>query len=673
MGGPGERGPRWIWLPALAAPVILGASLGGAVAADLPRHIDVENAYPNLVFGSLVPLLGALIVARLPRNPVGWLFVLTGLASAVTVAVYEYANYALIAHPGSLPLPVAAAWVSSWVWTLGFAPLVTVAVLLFPDGRLPSPRWRYAVVLDVVAVLLLAASNAFLPGPLVNHPVAGNPLGVPLPTAVFHVIGGLGFGLLLVGIALSTISTVLRWRRARGTERAQLGWFALATVLLAVSVLAPLPSSMSPLLEIVAIPLLPVAVAVAILRNRLYGIEVVFRRSLVYGGLTVVLLLGYAATVLVVGGLVGGRDSRVATLTATALVAVAFAPVRTRLQAAAGRLLYGEGRDPYRVLTGLGRRLDDRPDAGTDALAEVAATVAASLKLPFVRVEVSQTDEPALVATHGTPVPDTVEVPLTFRGDRLGRLVVGQRTPRDPFRPADLRLLEDLGRQIGVAAHSMLLSRDLQRSRESLVTMREEERRRIRRDLHDGLGPTLAGIALGLDAVPRLAAQDPGAATDLAAQLKAEVHAALADVRQLVEDLRPPALDQLGLAGALRHHAGTIGERDPGLDITVCVDGLPQLSAAVEVAAYRIATEALTNVSRHAAARECQVSVTMSGTDSLVVAVEDDGVGLAGASRHGVGMAAMRERAVELGGTCEARPAPRGGTLVEARIPVASP
>lgn len=152
MGGPpGERGPRWIWLPALVSPVVLGASLAGARAGGVPMTVDAENAYPNIVFGTLVPLLGALIVTRLPRNPVGWLFVSCGMASSVTVAVYVYAKFALHAvHPE--PLPLAAAWISSWVWTLGFAPMVTLAVLLFPDGRLPSPRWKYVVAIDVAAI-----------------------------------------------------------------------------------------------------------------------------------------------------------------------------------------------------------------------------------------------------------------------------------------------------------------------------------------------------------------------------------------------------------------------------------------------------------------------------------------------------------------------------------------
>jgi signal transduction histidine kinase len=279
------------------------------------------------------------------------------------------------------------------------------------------------------------------------------------------------------------------------------------------------------------------------------------------------------------------------------------------------------------------------------------------------------------VAEVGTAITELHEVPLTFRGEVVGRLLAAPRSPHDPFRPADLRLLDDLGRQIGVAVHATRLAHDLQRSREGLVAMREEERRRIRRDLHDGLGPALAGVALGLDAVQRIAGPEAEAAAELAGQLKVVVQQSLADVRRLVEDLRPPDLDQLGLVGALRHQAARVTERDPGLAVEVEVDGgdLPQLPAAVEVAAYRIATEALTNVGRHAAARSCRILLAMDPRAGLRVVVEDDGVGLTHGRPGGVGLTAMRERATELGGSLRVCPRDQGGTEVTARLPVGRP
>jgi signal transduction histidine kinase len=662
-----------LWLLAWCGPLLVAAFvvLVLSAAEPLPRDLlDVENVYPNVIFGSLVPLLGALILSRLPRHPIGRLFLACGLASALTLATYPYSER------GDLPGAVAAAWTSEWIWGLGLTPLVTIGVLLFPDGRLPGRGWRFLLASDVLGIVLVFVANALHPGPLENHPEIDNPAGIPLPHGLFDVLGGVGFGLFGVGLVGGAAAAVLRWRRARGTERAQLAWFAFTVALLTgsivVSAISPVSRVVGDAVSVVAIPLLPVSVGVAILRRDLYGIEVVVRRSLVYATLTAVLLLGYAVAVTAAGSVLGTRANSAAALVAAATVAVAFAPVRDRLQRSVDRLLYGDRGDPYAVLSSLGRNLDAATTSSADVLTEIAATVASSLRLPYVVVEIDRAGEAPIVAAHGSPVNDLHEVPLTFRGRPVGRLQVAPRTARDPFRAADLRLLDDLGRQIGVAAHAARLAADLQRSREGLVTMREEERRRIRRDLHDGLGPALAGVALGLDALNRIALDDPAGASVLADQLRGEVQASLADVRRLVEDLRPPALDQLGLVGAVRQHGTRLTERDPGLEVAVDASSLPPLPAAVEVAAYRIATEALTNVSRHAGARHCHVGLSVNGSGALRVEIEDDGQGLPTHPRAGVGLTAMRERAVELGGTCEAGPASPYGTRVIAHLPLES-
>ncbi len=678
------------WALALTGPLVLAVTFALARSHGLTDRVQLDNVYPNLVFGALLPPLGALILSRLPGHPIGRLFLGCGIASDLTIAVYGYAQYGLVEHPGSLPGALLAGWVSSYVWALGFAPLVTLGVLLFPDGRPPSPRWRILVWSDVACVALLVTSNAFAPGPLVNQPVADNPLGVPLPHAWFAAAGHAGFVLLVVGMLGSAASAVVRWRRATGPERSALSWFALAVVLLVAVVVVPVPGTLAVVLKLVAVPLLPVTVGIGVLRGRLYGAETVASRSLVYGALTALLLTGYAGTVLLLGTAFRGHAGPVSSLAATALVAVAFTPLRARLQRSADRLVYGERGDPYAVLTGVGRRLEGGAEAGGPdggALAEVAETVATSLRLPYVRVEVRAPGsvDDAMIAAWGTPVDGQHEVSLSFRGQQVGALFAAPRTPHDPFRAADLRLLEDLGRQVGVAAHAMLLGRDLQRSRERLVTTREEERRRIRRDLHDGLGPALAGVALGLDAVSRLVVERPEQAARLASSLKEEVQASIGDVRRLVEDLRPPALDQLGLVGALRQHAERLTERDAGLEVSVEAAPCPALPAAVEVAAYRIVTEALNNVARHAGARHASVGIDVEAGRELVLRVEDDGVGLAGSRAAGggaavvvgrapgVGLAAMRDRAVELGGSCETGPGSRGGTLVAARLPLGAP
>ena len=667
-----------LWLLAALGPLLLigfGVELVTVAqgVADAGSS-SFEDLYPNVVFGSMVPLLGALILTRIPRHPLGLLFLACGLASALTLFVYPWARTRLAADP--LPGTVLAAWVSNWIWSMGVMPLATLGLLLFPDGRAPGPRWRVLVWTGLVMVGLNFLAHGFVPGPLENHPFVDNPVGIPLPTKVFTGLGAVAGGLFLLGFFGGVASLIVRWRRATGDERAQLRWVAFsAALLVAVAVLPARVASLGSvglILAAVAIPLFPISVAVAILRHRLYGIEVVVRRSLVFVALTTVLLLVYAAVVTACAWLVGSHADGLAALGATALVAVAFSPVRARLQRGVDRMLYGETGDPYAVLVGMGRRLDE---SAADPLTEVAGALAASLRLPHVRVEVDQPDRPPLVGVHGDAPPgvELHQVPLTFRGAPVGRLLASPRGSHDPFRPPELRLLDDLGRQLGVTAHATRLAAALQRSREGLVSAREEERRRIRRDLHDGLGPALAGVALGLDAVGRLVADDPAEAVALADQLKVEVHDSLADVRRLVEDLRPPALDQLGLVGAVRQQARLLTERDPGLEVCVETSGLGDLPAAIEVAAYRIATEALTNVSRHASARHCRVGLSLHGTGVVLLEIEDDGIGLPERRRTGVGLMAMRERAAELGGTCETGPAALGGTRVRAMLPVVTP
>jgi two-component system, NarL family, sensor kinase len=254
---------------------------------------------------------------------------------------------------------------------------------------------------------------------------------------------------------------------------------------------------------------------------------------------------------------------------------------------------------------------------------------------------------------------------LIYGGRAVGELALGPRTPNDPFTVAERRLFADIARQVAVAAHAVSLTEDLQRSREALVATREEERRRIRRDLHDGLGPTLAGVTLQLGSARLLLRRDPDAADALLTQLAVETQAAIADVRRLVYDLRPPALDELGLVPALRQQA----QRFPGLAVEVrAPEPLERLPAAVEVAAYRIATEALTNVSRHACARSCTIVIGLNG--SLELEVRDDGTGVPDGWRPGVGLASIHERAAELGGTCTIERVAEGGTRVLARLPL---
>jgi signal transduction histidine kinase len=307
-------------------------------------------------------------------------------------------------------------------------------------------------------------------------------------------------------------------------------------------------------------------------------------------------------------------------------------------------------------------------------LPAVAETVAKALKLPYVAISLRDAGQLSIAASYGAPTQDSLRLPIVYQAEALGELLVAPRGRGDAWTQADRHLLDELARHVGIAAHAVQLTGELRRSnahlraaRERLVTTREEERRRLRRDLHDGLGPSLAALTLKVGAARRLLARDPGAADALLAELTGDIETTVADIRRLVYDLRPPTLDELGLIGAIREHA-TQGRADELYVSVEAPDRLPPLPAAVEVAAYRIAQEALTNVIRHAHAQTCCIRLSLD--DMLQLEISDDGVGLAAERRAGVGLTAMRERASELGGTCLVEARAAGGTRVLARLPL---
>jgi signal transduction histidine kinase len=342
------------------------------------------------------------------------------------------------------------------------------------------------------------------------------------------------------------------------------------------------------------------------------------------------------------------------------------------------RLLHGQRHDSYEVLTQLSQRLQLSltPEAVLPAVVE---TVADTLRLPYVAVELRHGQTFEIAASIGPPDTDPVRLPLTYQQDLVGHLLCAPRPLEADFSQTDRQVLADVARHTGVAAHAVQLTAQLQRSRQQLVRAREEERRQLRHDLHDGIGPTLAGVVLQLSAAKTILDHDPAAARQLLQRLQAEIQQAIVSIRRLVYRLRPPALDELGLAGALREHAGhlTADGHTPGgtaaarSPLAVEIDTpamLPPLPAAVEVAAYRIATEALANTARHAQARHCTLRLVVD--DALELEVCDDGHGLPAAFRPGAGLTLMQERANELGGSCVIQAAPGGGTRIHAHLPI---
>jgi signal transduction histidine kinase len=582
----------------------------------------------------------------------------------------RYAAFALLFWSATFPSTPLTLWQASplaaWLMTAGAVlggVFFYLFLFLFPDGQF-SPRWMRWVApgLALYPVISTLISTLGLSG---------------LGAAAFETIRPYFFTLFIAG-AIGT--QIYRYRRVSNpAEREQTRWvffgivvglsWILGVILAAAIVPALQHGAWGKMLVTTLIYagflMVPLSIGVAILRARLWDIDLLLSRTLLYAALTAtvvgvyVLVVGYLSTLFQTSG------SLVISLVATGLVAVLFQPLRARLQRGVNRLIYGERDDPYAALARLGQRLEGTlaPDA---VLPTIVQTVAESLRLPYVAIALDQDGHCTTAAAVGTPASEAISLPLAYQGEVIGQLIVGPRTPGEPLTQADWRLLDDLLRQAGVAAHAVRLTSDLQHSRERLVAAREEERRRIRRDLHDGLGPQLASQTLTIDAVLRLLPTDPTTATALLQQLKGQSQAAIADIRRLVYALRPPALDDLGLIMALREQAAQYAQSAVRIAI-VAPEPLPPLPAAVEVAVYRIVQEALTNVIKHSGARECRVEIALG--EGLDVTVEDDGYGLPADRRAGVGLSSMEERAAELGGRLVVEPRPGGGTRVWANLP----
>jgi signal transduction histidine kinase len=654
-----RMGGRVVWVAPVVSGLLLAVTGVIRFGADLPNEHVTSDLLPNAVLGLTMPLLGAAVLRQLPGHLLGRLWVFTGLAAALTLTVHSYAQ--LATSEDGWPLPVASAWVASWLWVFGFTPFFTLGLLLFPTGRLPSRRWWFVLVLPVLAVVLPVLGQAVRPGRLEGMPVE-NPLGWRDGPA--ELMSSVGFVCFSIAAAIGAAAVVHRWRTGGAADRDRLALPALSAGVLGATFLVPTVDALVPWLDalvLLEVVVLLAAFAVAVLRDRITGAQVVVRRSLTYGLLTGLLAVAFAGVVAALSLLSDDRSTDLVASVVTALLAL---PLRDRLQAVVDRSVYGERTDPFAALDRMGQRIDSADDPQS-VLLGVAEAVATILRLPSVRVLILRDGVESVAAAVGPEVESWTRLPLRHGGEDVGVLLVAPRTGQAALDPRDVRMLEALQRQAGSAVASVRLGVELQQSRQRIIAAREEERRRLRRDLHDGLGPTLAGIGLGLEVAK--ASDDPEVVENLLASLKDEAAAAVLDVRRLVEDLRPPALDELGLVGALRRHADRLNLGETSVEV-VAEDALSGLPAAVEVAAYRIAMEALTNAVRHGRPRHC--AVRLSVDDALQVVVTDDGVGLPERQRAGVGLVAMRERAAELGGTCTIARSDSGGTTVLARLPV---
>ena len=626
------------------------AVLGWSLTLALESFV-LTNAVMAVSFGGC----GVILAWHRPTNPIGWLFVSGGFLQAVAAAVPPVGNLAQQAGMGeSVVRLLATLFVYSWPWAIGLC--VPLALVLFPDGRPLSRRWGPIVVLIAVTAPLFVLEMAAAPLPVDDGGVISY-----LTLPFYDRLGPLWLlAELRTGAAylLGVLALALRYRRGDEATRRQLLWLLLAMVVVTFALVPWGLVAGTPIAVLFAIPLIPVAITVAVVRYQLLDIRLVVSRAVAWLVLSLAVIVVYAVVVALLERVVS--FSLGGSAVATVILVLMAAPVLPRLQRLVDRAMYGDRANPTQVVSRLGEQLAT-PEVGLDA---VATSIRSALRLPYVALETTD----AQLAVAGTATTHQASVPLTYSGAETGRIVIGLRPGEKRLSVADRRVLDLLAAPLAVAVHATSVSAELQTSRLRLVGAREEERRRLRRELHDGLGPALTGIAFTADAAANLLA-DPERAGPLLVSLRRESRSALADVRRVVEDLRPPALDELGLVEALRQRTEQLRWRADGGLLTTTVtapDRLPTLPAAVEVAAYRIVTEALTNIVRHSDAGRARVTVAVG--PALVVQIDDDGSNAA-AWTPGVGLQAMRERALELGGAFSAGATSEGGR-VRAAIPL---
>jgi two-component system, NarL family, sensor kinase len=641
---------------------VLGAlsAVALVVASDVVLALDGDAKVEHYQLVALVGLglaaatcasLGALILAQERGHRLGIAF----LAGGIGVSCWLFATaWTDVPASSGRPLLQWAAWLDNWIF-VGLIVLVTWPLLLFPDGTLPSRRWRPIAALVAIATTAIALVGMLDPGRLENAKDYRNPLPVPAAWTWIGFLGVFGFGIPIAVVA-GMVAVHRRGRLLAGPGARLAVWSTRVLALNFVLVLvlgADGPVYAATLTG--SVTLFAVAATVLVLRYRTVEVDVVLRRAFAVAGVAGASAILFVAIFVVVEQLVGSSAGAVAGGLAVALLAV---PLRTGVNRRVDRLLYGH-RDTASAIAQLSGELNAADDDPAAALPGLARALAEALGASAVRIEPAQSVRLGAGGYGGALLEPVLERDLRHRGHELGRLLIGARASEERYASTDLELVDVLVQQIAPALDALRLATELQHSREEIVNAREEERRRIRRELHDGLGSALAGIALTLEA-----ARNSGTPDELIDGARDQTQAAVADVRRIVRDLRPPALDDLGLVEALRAYAGKLSP----LQVEFVVDAdLQPLPAAVESALYRVACEAFTNVVRHARAHSCRLTLdTHAG--HVVLRVEDDGAGFSPTAEPGVGLRSMRERAAELGGTVSFGRLEAGGSVVELRL-----
>lgn len=643
---------RWPLLGAMAVGLIAAGAIGLILDLDGPTAGPV---WMTVTFAASFTPLAVFVLRRLPSHPIGHLMLWIGLSAIV----------ATLAVCWSALLPMA--WLSQWSWWPPIA-LIPLLLLHFPDGRLPSPRWQplAGVLVAAAAVATLALASAALTAPrtLVT-------MGTPVPAAGRPLVQVALVAVLVVGLASVAVLVALvrRARTASPTERQQLACLLPSAALFLVGfALDYLNVPAGWLATVIALPL---GLSFAILQYHLYDLDLYIHRGVVWLLLITLAVATYAGAVSLVEGVIAPDSSGTSPLVAGAVVAVCLVPAERWAQRAASSLLYGCRDDPYTLITRVGSHVE----AVTDPLAVLprfAATVVEDLRVPYAAIVLTAGLDDPLIVDHGRRTGEPERFSMRAHGTEMGELLVGQRRPGGQFSGAERRLLRGLAGQAALAAEACRSTLDLQRAREQLVLAREEERRRLRRDLHDGVASALVGARL-LTSAARQCVPGDGRAPELLDVLASDLESCTSEIRGLIDGLRPAALDD-GLAAALGIVVARV--KGPTLTSTLTVDDdLDELPAAVEVVTYRIVTEAVANVAKHAEARRCTVRVNRDG-HLVRISIDDDGRGLAASAAHptgvpssGVGIASIRTRLEEVGGSLELLSS-AAGTSLRAAIPV---
>lgn len=649
---------------------------------------------------SILSVLAAFILSRRPASPLGWAFAAIAVLVAFTMLTQEYALRALVAAPGSLPAGEVAAWMSTWTGMALFPQVL--AILLFPDGRLPSRAWWALAGLAALLTAGMIFSSFGDPWPL-RLPMREGSLPVTMPPSLwmygFALAGDpqtvLGWASLLVAPAAAAL-VLVRTRRALGDQRYQLRWLAFALAITAVFWMVGhivddrvSPWTADPVAQVVArwgqlgsnltiSFVVPAAIAVAILKYRLFDIDVVISRTLLFSSLAAFITLTYIALVFGVGSLIGAGAGlgQVLALLATAIVAVAFQPLRDALGRLANRLVYGQRRTPYEVLSGFGSRaaLSYSADEVLPQLAVLLREATGAERAEtWLRVgpEIRRAAvDPASTQPPGIPVeremlpalPDAdYSVPVRDGEELLGALAITK--PRgDRVTPGETKLLDDLASQAALVLRNLRLVEELRASRERIVRAQDEERRRVERNLHDGAQQRLVALSLALGRARAAAQGSNSGFGEVLATAESELRAALGELRELAQGIHPTILVTGGLEPALR----SLADRSPvPVEMDISLTGRPP--APAEAAAYYIVSEALTNVAKHAHASSVRVSVTAKES-GLVIEVRDDGVGGAEPAGGG-GLQGLEDRTAAIGGWISIKSPAGAGTRLLAEIP----